>query len=373
MIAPRRVFAMASKEMRHIVRDRQLLGFALVMPVVLLLLFGYAVSFDIEHIPFALVDQDRTAASRSLAQAFTSADLFQDVARPQDPDAITRLFRRDAARAALVIPRGYGRSLARGEEATAQLLVDGSDNMTASIALGYGNALAAQVSQQAVSRQLGAMGPALEARTRTFFNPALKSAVFLVPGLMALVLTMIAVMLTALTVAREYERGSMEQLFATPVGRLEIILGKLGPYFALGLLQVLLVLTLGVALFDVPVRGSLVLLFAVASLFLLAMLTQGLVVSIVTRSQMVASQIATISTLLPALLLSGFVFPIDNMPLPIQVVARAMPATYLVDALRAVLLRGSDLAVIWPDCAAMGAFFLVMLVIATRRFRRSVA
>ena len=184
---------------------------------------------------------------------------------------------------------------------------------------------------------------------------------------------MIAVMLTALTVAREYERGSMEQLFATPVGRVEVILGKLVPYFVIGLVQVLLVLTLGVALFDVPVNGSLWLLFAVSSLFILAMLMQGLLISVITRSQMVASMAAAISTFLPALLLSGFIFPIENMPLVLRAVATVLPARYFVNSLRAILLRGNGMEVIWPDLIALSAFFLVLLVIATARFQRKLA
>jgi len=184
---------------------------------------------------------------------------------------------------------------------------------------------------------------------------------------------MIAVMLTALTVAREYERGSMEQLFATPVGRLEVILGKLVPYFFIGLVQVLLVLTLGVTLFDVPVNGSLLLLFAVSCLFILAMLMQGLLISVVTRNQMVASMVATITTFLPALLLSGFVFPVENMPLMLRAMATVLPARYFVRSLGAILLRGNGVAVIWPDMLALGVFFLVLLVLATKKFKRTVA
>jgi ABC-2 type transport system permease protein len=373
MIRPGRVTAIGLKEVMHILRDKQVLVFALGMPVVLILLFGYAVSFDVERIPFAVVDQDRTPASREMARAFTSSGLFDQVARPGDARAAEALFRKGLARAALVIPAGFARAQKRGEEARAQLLLDGSDNTTASIALGYANAIALRFTQASLSAQLGDVVLPLEARTRTLFNPALRSAVFLVPGLMVLILVIVAVMLTALTLAREYERGSMEQLFTTPVGRVEIILGKLGPYFVLGLVQVLLVLTLGVTLFDVPVAGSLPLLFGVASVFLLAMLMQGLLISVVTKNQMVASQIAAISTMLPALLLSGFVFPIDNMPPILQGIAHVLPAKYLVHALGSILLRGNGLAVIWPDVLAMGAFFVLMLVVATKRFQRRLA
>ncbi|PKN54535.1 MAG: ABC transporter permease [Deltaproteobacteria bacterium HGW-Deltaproteobacteria-14] len=373
MIRLTRVRAVAHKEVFHILRDPQILIFALGMPVFLILLFGYAVSFDVEHIPLAIVDQDRSTESRALVAAFTAQDLFDLVATREDAAGVEPLLRRDIARAALVIPSGFSRDVRRGEDATAQLLLDGADNMSASIALGYANSIALAQSLGRAQVQLGGFDMPVEARVRTLFNPRLESSVVLVPGLIVVILVLVAVMLTALTVAREYERGSMEQLFATPVGRLEIILGKLAPYFALGLLQVLLVLVVGVVLFNVPVNGSLPLLFLISSVFLLAMLMQGLVISVLTRNQMVASQAAAISTLLPAMLLSGFVFPVENMPPALQAVAHVLPATYFIDGLRGVLLRGNGLEVVWPDLVAMAIFFGVMLLVATKRFQRRVA
>ena len=368
-----RTWAIAQKEVVHIQRDPQILWFALGMPVVLILLFGYAVSFDVERVPLVVVDQDQTASSRQLIDKFTASSTFEVVARRSAPDQVETLFRSQSAKAAIIIPEGYERHLRRGEQADAQLLLDGADNTTASIALGYASAVSLAASQSELVRLLGPLEPSLSVRTRIFFNPALRSAVFLVPGLMVLILVMIAVMLTALTVAREYERGSMEQLFATPVGRVEVILGKLVPYFFIGLVLVLLVLALGVTLFDVPVNGSLVLLFAVSSVFILAMLMQGLLISVVTRSQMVASMAAAISTFLPALLLSGFVFPIENMPWVLRAVAAVLPARYFVSSLRAVLLRGNGLDVIWPDMLALVVFFFFLLAVATKKFRRTVA
>ncbi len=368
-----RTWAIAQKEVVHIQRDPQILAFALVMPVVLILLFGYAVSFDVERVPLVVVDQDQTISSRQLVDKFTASDTFRVVARRRGPEEVEPLFRSQTAKAAIIIPRGYGRQLRRGEQADAQLLLDGADNTTASIALGYASAVSLAASRAELTALLGPMEPSLTVRSRVFFNPALRSSIFLVPGLMVVILVMIAVMLTALTVAREYERGSMEQLFATPVGRLEVILGKLVPYFFIGLVQVLLVLTLGVTLFDVPVNGSLLLLFGVSSLFILAMLMQGLLISVITRSQMVASMVATITTFMPALLLSGFVFPVENMPLVLKGVAAVLPARYFVSALRAILLRGNGVEVIWPDMLALVAFFLILLVLATKRFKRTVA
>lgn len=351
-------------------RDPQVVLLALAMPMVLILVFGYGVSFDVEHVPLAVVDQDRTAESRALATSFSAAGTFDVVVRPDDPAKVEPLFRQGLVKTALIIPEGYARRRARGETADAQLLVDGSDNATATIALGYADAIGLQLAQAELPR--GFALP-IDARVRTLFNPSLRSAVFIVPGLIVLVLVIVSVMLTALTVAREYERGSMEQLFATPVGRLEIILGKLAPYFLLGLVQVLLVLVVGVTLFEVPLRGSVFLIFVSAAVFLLGELTFGLVISVITRSQMVAAQIAAISTFLPALILSDFIFPIDNMPPPLRFVSSLLPPRYLVHALRSIMLRGNGLETVIRDLLPMTAFFIVMLIIATRRFRRTVA
>jgi ABC-2 type transport system permease protein len=368
-----RTLAIAHKEVVHIQRDPQVLGFALGMPIVLTILFGYGVTFDVERIPIVIVDQDRSAGSRALRDRFVASSTFTVVAERGDPRQVETLFRSNLAKAALIVPAGFERRMQRGEEAKAQLLLDGADNTTASISLGYANAVSITASRDQLTAVMGKVTPPLEVRIRTLFNPGLRSSVFLVPGLMVVILVMIAVMLTALTIAREYENGSMEQLFATPVGRLEVILGKLGPYFVIGLVQVLLVLTLGVVLFGVPVNGSVAVLFLVSSVFLLAMLMQGLFISVLTQQQMVASQVAAISTFLPALLLSGFVFPVENMPAILRAVASLMPARYFVRALRAVLLRGNGLEVIWPDVLALTGFFLLLLFVATARFKREVA
>jgi ABC-2 type transport system permease protein len=207
-------------------------------------------------------------------------------------------------------------------------------------------------------------------RLRTLFNPNGRSALFLVPGLAAYLLAIVAVLITALTVAREWERGSMEQLFATPVGRLEIVVGKLLPYLGIGILQVLLVITLGAWVFGVPVRGSVVVLGLGALLFLVGMLGQGLLISVVTRNQVVATQVATMTSVLPSMLLSGFIFPLENLPLPLRTLSLLIPARYFVSTLRGVLLRGNGLDVLWPQLVALTLFAALMLTVATRRFQR---
>ena len=260
----------------------------------------------------------------------------------------------------LVVPRGYQLGAARHAPTAAQLLVDGSDGTVATIALG--DALGA--AQAMAAAQLRA--PPLVTR----FNPAMRSAYNIVPGVIALILSMVSSLLTALAIAREWERGSMEQLFATPVGRTEIILGKLLPYAALGLIQTLLVVTLGSWMFDVPIRGSIALLFAGSALFLLAMLGLGLLISVVTRSQIVSVQFTLMVSMLPTTLLSGFVFPIANMPWPLRALSAVLPGRYYITVLRGVFLKGNGLAVLGPELLALGAFAAAVTALAVSRFRR---
>ena len=367
-----RLAAMAWKETLHVRRDPRTLYLAIVMPVLLLLLFGFGVSMDVDHVPLAVVDHDRSAASRSLVEAFTASGEFDRVESPRGWD-VDRLFRRNRALAALVIPAGFGRDLARGESASAQLLLDGADPTTANQVLAKSDAIARSETLRLARRDAPRVEPPLEVRVLTRYNPAARSAIFLVPGLAAYLLAIGAVMLTALTVAGEWERGSMEQLFASPVGRLEIIVGKLLPYLALGLLQLLLVLVVGATVFDVPMRGSIALVFLLGTFFLAGMLGQGLLISVAARNQLVATQAGTLSALLPSMMLSGMIFPIENMPAPLQVISRAVPARYLVHALRDILLKGNGLAQVWPDLLALVAFAVGVVALATAKFRRRVA
>jgi ABC-2 type transport system permease protein len=364
-----RVLAIAWKEVLHIRRDPRTLILALVMPVVMLLLFGYGVSFDIERVKLGVSDQDRTEASRDLALAFTANHEFEP-AGGADADQADTLFRRHQARAVLVIPQGYARDLARGGPARAQLLLDAADPVTANQVLAKADAIALSVGRRAAGS--AAVAP-LSVKISTHYNPEARSAVFIVPGLAAYLMAISAVLLTALTVAGEWERGSMEQLFASPVGRLEIVLGKLLPYLAVGVIQLLLVLGVGTNVFDVPIRGSPVLVIVSGVLFLVGMLGQGLLISVLAKNQLVATQAGSLSSLLPSLLLSGMLVPIDNMPLALRFLSRIVPARYLVDALRQVMLKGNGLASIWPDLLGMALFALAVLALATRKFQRRVA
>jgi ABC-2 type transport system permease protein len=368
-----RVGAMSAKEVLHIQRDPRTLYLALVMPVVLLLLFGYGVSFDLDRMPLAVADADGTRASRELTDAFVAPGEFALARRVASPEEADALFRRGRALAALVVPRDYERGLARGDRVELQLLVDGADPVSANQVLSKADAIVRAVSQARAAAAGFTGEPPLQVNVWTRYNPEGRSAVFFVPGLAAYLMAIGAVLLTALTVAGEWERGSMEQLFASPVGRLEIILGKLFPYLALGMLQLLLVLGVGTTAFDVPVRGSPPLVFTLGLLFLVSMLGQGLLISVVTKNQLVATQAGALSSLIPSLLLSGMIFPIENMPLPLRMLARIIPARYLVHGLRGTLLKGNGLAEVWPDLAALALIGLVVLALATRRFKRRLA
>lgn len=363
-----RVRALANKEIFHILRDPRSLYLGLGMPVILLVLMGAGISFDLENIPLVVVDRDQTAASRHLARVFVADNTFRLVASVTDEAEAERMFRANEASAALVIPEEYAKDIDRGEQVPVQFLVDGVEGNSANQILIKGDTLAI-----GVNARNNLQAPRIAARTWTRYNPSGKSSLYLVPGLAAYVLALGAVLLTALTVAREWERGSMEQLFATPVGRLEIVLGKLLPYLAMGIVQFLTVLVAGSWAFGLPLKGDFVLLGFCALLFLIAMLGQGLLISVVTRNQMVATQIAMMATMLPTMMLSGFLLPVENMPLPIRILSNILPARHMVTILRGILLKDNGLAELWVDVLALALFAFAMLALSTRRFQRRLA
>jgi ABC-2 type transport system permease protein len=364
-----RIGAMAAKETLHVRRDPRTLALALAMPIAMVFLFGYGIVTDLERIPLAVADHDRSDASRALVRALTASGELAAAGEIQ-PEAADRLFRRGEAAAVLVVPRDYAKRAARGERIDLQLLADGSDVLVANQLLAKAEALV----RAETARLAGpAAPPPLAVKVWTRYNPAGRSALFMVPGLAAFILALTAVLLTALTVAGEWERGSMEQLFASPVGRLEIVLGKLLPYLALGVLELLLVVAFGAAVFDVPVWGSPLLLLAIGTFFVVGTLGQGLLVSVIAKNQLVATQAGLLSALLPSLLLSGMVFPIESMPAVLQLVSHVVPARYMVHALREILLKGNGLDVLWPDLAAVVAFAVAVVGLATARFPRRLA
>ncbi len=370
----RRATAIAHKEVLHIIRDVRVLYLALGLPVLMLLLFGYGVSTDVDHVRLAVVDQDNTRASRRVTEALVAGGDFVRAANLATPEEAEPLLRAGEVKAVLVVPRGYERGLARGEGTVPQLLVDGSDGTTATVAMGNAAGLMQTIATHggivagAAAPSWLSEGPAV----RTRYNPAMRSSYNIVPGIIALILAMVASLLTALTVAREWERGSMEQLFATPVGRADIVVGKLVPYAGLGVVQTLLVVTLGSWLFDVPIRGSLVALFACSTIFLTASLGVGLLASVVTRSQLVSVQVSILTSMLPTLLLSGFMFPIDNMPAVLRGMSRFVPGRYYIHILRGLFLKGSGIDALAPDLLALACFAVVVPTLAVARFRRRI-
>lgn len=371
--ALRRTLAIAHKEVMHILRDVGTLYFAVGMPLIMLVLFGYAISFDVDHIPVVVVDQDGSAESREVVARLFSGRSFERVATRDTAEEIEPLLRRREASVGVVVPRGYAKALARGETAVVQVLVDAADNATTSTVLSSASRFTVVVNRGFAREALGVTPDAIEARVRALYNPSSRSVLFLVPGLVAVIQSMMSVLLTALTVAREWERGSMEQLFATPVRRLEIVLGKLLPYFGVAMIQMMLVLAAGTWLFDVPIRGSVALLFALSSLFLVAGLGQGLMISVITKNQMVATQIAAVSSMLPAVLLSGFILPIENMPRPLQILSNVLPARHFMHAVRGIMLRDVGAGDLVRDAVALALFAVAVIAVSTARFRRKIA
>jgi ABC-2 type transport system permease protein len=364
-----RLLAIGRKEWIQLRRDPRSLLLAFVLPVLLLLIFGYAITWDVRDITMVVADQDQTARSRELVNAFTASGYFRLVGRIERTADIARAFERGSARLALVLPRGFESDLGAGRPAPLQAIVDGSDANTATISLGYVRA----VVQQWAGRE-GLVGPTVRlpivTQSRVWYNEELASRNMIVPGLVAVIMSVIAAMLTSLTIAREWERGTMEQLAATPVSRVEVVVGKLLPYLAIGMADVVVTSVLGVVLFDVPFRGSIVLFVILSFLFLAGALGLGIFISAAAKSQMLATQIAMIVTFLPAFLLSGFMFSIDVMPPPLQALSVIIPARYFLVVTRGLFLKGVGADVLWPQALFMVAFAAAGVALAVHAFRK---
>lgn len=373
----RRLKAVAKKEFLHVLRDPRSLMMGIGMPILLLFLFGYALTLDVDRVPLVVWDQAGTAQSREFISRFSGSRYFDLRQQASGYRAIEEAIDRREALIALVIPPDFDRLLSRGERAPVQTILDGSDPSTATIALGYAEATAATYSRDIALKQMLRAGiqprfPSLELKPRVWFNTDMVSRNFIFPGLIAVVMMIMAAILTSLCIAREWETGTMEQLIATPVSALELIFGKLAPYFCIGVLDLILCVCVGEFVFDVPLRGSLGLLAALALLFLFGALSFGILLSIITKSQLLGSQLAIVTTVLPAFLLSGFIFPIENMPLPIQTVTRLISARYFVFILRGIYLKDVGLAVLWPEVLFLGIFGTIVLAVAVKKFRKKI-
>lgn len=372
---PMRVWAIARKEFIHVMRDPRSLGMAVAIPMLLLLLFGYALTLDVDRVPTVVWDQSRTPASRELIARFEGSAYFTLVDYATNYSDLERAIDSSRALAALVIPTDFARLIESGHEAPVQLIVDGSDSNTASIAIGYAENVVQGYSQSVMLAQLARKGgravqAPLEIRPRVWFNADMESRNYIIPGLIAVIMMVIAALLTSLTVAREWERGTMEQLISTPVKGPELIVGKLLPYFIIGMFDVLLAVLMGEFLFQVPLRGNVTLLFAMAAIFLVGALSMGMVISIVTKSQLLASQLAMVATFLPSFLLSGFMYAIGNMPRPIQLLTHLIPARYFVNLLKGIYLKGVGLEVLAGEAGLLALFGIVMLGLSVVKFKK---
>ncbi|MGA2221645.1 MAG: ABC transporter permease [Verrucomicrobiia bacterium] len=371
----RRLWAIARKEFIHILRDPRSLGLAIAIPMLLLVMFGYALTLDVDHVPLVIWDQDETPVSRELISRFLGSRYFGLFAYAQDYREVERAIDTRDALVALVVPRGFGGQIDAGRTGPAQLIVDGSDANTATLAAGYADAVAQTYSQDVtlrVARRLGSSGlaPPLDVRPRVWFNTDMESKNFIVPGLIAIIMMVITALLTSLTVAREWERGTMEQLISTPIKGPELIFGKLLPYFVIGMFNVTLAVLMGEFLFHVPLRGSIPLLFGMSAIFLLGVLSLGVFISVVAKNQLMANQLAMLSTFLPTFLLSGFIYAIANMPKPIQVITYVIPARYFIALLRGIYLKGVGLKVMMVDAVFLTVFGVLMVVLATLKFKK---
>ncbi|HEY0811415.1 MAG TPA: ABC transporter permease [Longimicrobiales bacterium] len=367
-----RLLAMARKEAIQLRRDRRSMILAFVLPVFLLLFFGYAISWDIRDIKLAVVNEDGGQRSRQLIEALEGSTFFTVSEYLTTRSVIDERLSTGGVSGVLVIPPDFTEKLAAHQKAPVQLLLDGADANTATIALNYADAILARYSQSVVLSGQRVTAPA-STEPRVFYNPTLTSRNMIVPGLIAVIMSIIAAMLTSLTIAREWERGTMEQLAATPVSRAEVVFGKLLPYLGIGLFDVAVTVVAGITVFGVPFRGSVLLLALMTLLFLAGALGLGMFISAVLKSQVLATQIAMVATYLPALLLSGFIFDIGAMPIALRAVTFIVPARYYVNVTRGVLLKGVGLEVLWLQGLFMVVFAAIGLTLATVAFRKRIA
>ncbi len=362
----RTVWAITVKEFRQIGRDRRTLFILLFVPAFFLLLYGYALNFDIRHIRLAVKDQDRSTESRELISAFVNSGYFDLVAMAERDDEIVRLIDAGKVRAALVIPARFGRDAATGQPTKVQVIIDGDNANTATTVMGYAQVLLAGISAKYEMRAR----PAVQMESRVWYNPELRSALFLVPGLIAYIAMLTAVVSTSLSIVREKEVGTMEQVRMAPVGPLSYVVGKTVPYFFVSIASAMGIVTLAMLLFGLPMRGSWAMLLLAVSLFLIGALAFGLLISTMADTQQVAFQLALLTSYLPTLMLSGFIFPISSMPTFLQVITYIVPARYFLVALRGVVLKGVGPEVFWRDLAALVVFATVIIGLASIRLKR---
>ncbi len=370
-----RIFAIMRKEFIHIRRDPRTLAIVIILPIFQLIIFGYAVTSDVKHLPLAVFDQDRTAASRALIEAYRNSGYFDIAYYVSTHDEIAYLIDAGLARAGLTIPPGYSNRLARREQAEVSFIIDGSDPTIANTALAsasaIGQAHGAELLQTALRRggTLPGLLPGVEVRTRVWYNPNMRSANYMVPALIGLILQTLTALLTAVAIVREREQGTLESLIVTPIRSVELVLGKIVPYVVLAFMDMILILVVGTYWFHVPINGSVTLLLALAALFLMSSLGIGLLVSSAARTQQEAMMMAFF-TILPSVFLSGFMFPIASMPPVLQWLSKVIPLTYFLVIDRGIVLKGNGMDILLPQVTMLTVLGVIILSLAVLRFRK---
>jgi ABC-2 type transport system permease protein len=374
----RRMWAVARKEGIHIIRDWRSLVMGIAIPILLLILFGYALTLDVDEVPLAVWDQSGTQASRDFISRFEGSPYFALRRFVRTYAEVERAIDAGETSVALVIPVDFAMNVESGRATRVQAVVDGSDSNTATIVLGYLETVVQTHNQELASEQASRTSgqivkAPLDLRPRVWFNTDMESKNYIIPGLIAVIMMVIAAMLTSLTMAREWETGTMEQVISTPLKGSELILGKLLPYFGIGMLDMLVAVLMGEFLFQVPLRGDVALLFGMAAVFLAGALSLGMLISIVTKTQLLASQLAMVVTFLPAFLLSGFMYDISNMPKAIQAITHVVPARYFVSLLKGLYLKGIGLKLLVSEAGLLAVFGLLVFLVSNLTFKKKMA
>ena len=362
------LWSMIWKEFVQLRRDRFTLAMMVGIPMIQIALFGYAIQTEVRHLPTLILDESKTEQSRSLVTALENTGNFDIAAEVTDREEIARLIGAGRARAALVIPPDFARDLKRRRLATAQVIVDAADPLSASAAIAAGGQIGAIQSQ----RMAAASGTSsIEIRVRPWYNPGLRSSVYIVPGIIGVILSMTMVIIASIAVVRERERGTLEQLIVTPINKTSLMLGKIIPFLMIGYVQITVILIVGRLLFDVPIVGSIGELYLIALPFIVASLGVGLLVSTAVKSQAQAMQLGFFY-LLPNILLSGFMFPREAMPAPAQWLGAVLPLTYFLRAMRGILLKGAGITALWRESVVLVGFAVVLVALAVRRFHKTI-
>ena len=364
------VWPMLWKEFVQMRRDRFTLAMMVGLPAIQLLLFGFAIRTEVRNLPTVVLDESRTAESRALVEAMRNTRNFDIVGGVASRDELRHRIERGDAKAAVVIPPGYEADLKRGRVAQAQVIVDAADPLASSAAIS-GATLAGTARSMKLAPSGERSAPRIDVRVRPWYNPGLVSAVYIVPGVIGILLTLTLLMITSMALVRERERGTLEQLIVTPISKTGIMLGKILPFALVGYVQTTVILLLGYLVFRVPIRGSVALLYAITAAFIVASLALGLLISTVVRTQVQAMQLSFVF-ILPTVLLSGFMFPREAMPVAAQWLGAAFPITYYLRILRGILLKGVGIEALWRDTLALVAFAVLLLLFSVRRFQKTI-